>query len=107
MIWAEVLTLAVLLSALLLGPQVDDLRAEEWHHGYLGVLLFAFGWSFGWAWLEVMGLVLTTDDALQHAAQRWLNRPAFRSPFYRLYGLTLYRLAWVRRLNKWLDRGMG
>ena len=107
MVWLEIAALAVLLAALLLGPQVDDLRAEEWHHGYAGAVLYIFGWSFGWTWLQIVGFVLTTDDAVQHGIQRWARAPSYRSPLHRLYGLTLYRLAWVRRLNTWVDRGMG
>ena len=34
-------------------------------------------------------------------------RPAFRSPLHRLYGLTLYRIPWVQRLNTYLDRLAG
>jgi len=48
--------------------------------------------------------VLLIDDALQHAVQVFY--PAFLSPLHWLYGVTLYRLPWVRKLNELLDEEM-
>jgi hypothetical protein len=71
-------------------------RLREWHHLYLGALLFLVPWTPS-RWVS---LVIMADDALQHVVQ--LVYPNFRSPLHRAYGVA-WRLAWVRRLNVWLD----
>ena len=68
----------------------------EWHHGHLGVLLIIAGlWLGPWCW--VPGVVLAVEDYV------WQHALGMPSPFKWLYGVTLYRIAAVRRLNVWLD----
>lgn len=97
---------ALFLAAVWLGPDRGDLNPRQAHHGYWGAALYALARLLGWSWVAWVGLALLADDALQHAVQRWLRRPAFRSPVHRLYGLA-WRLSWVRRLNAAIDRLLG
>jgi hypothetical protein len=75
---------------------------SEWHHLYLGVVLIVVGlvvrrrWPRAWKWVAGVGAYLVLDDAAQH----FLGWP---SPAKWLYGQTLWRLAWVRDVNVWLD----
>lgn len=62
---------------------------RQWHHEWIGVILFIVGELLGWRWLAIVGLLVMADDAGQHAAQ--LRRPTFRSPLHLLYRHTLYR----------------
>jgi len=99
------LTFLVFIVAVCFGPQRDDLRGREMHHAYLGVALALIGLAFDWRALAWAGVAILADDSVQHAAQRWWLGPQSRlSLLHRLYGKTLYRWAWVRRLNEWLDR---
>lgn len=82
------------LSLALLG------RVQEWHHGYLGLLLIGAG--IFWTPLQYAGLVLLADDAVQHCVQ--LAKPAFRGPLWRLYAATLWKIPFIQRLNALLDR---
>lgn len=107
MIYAALIVFAALWwAALVLGPQVDDLRIAEWHHAHLGVALAVLGLALGWPALAWVGVGVLADDSVQHAAQRWwLGSKSRLSLLHWLYGKTLYRLAFVRRFNQWLDRG--
>jgi len=99
---ALLLTL-VLLAALALGPQRDDLRLRELHHGYYGALLAGLALLGGWSWLYWLGVAVLADDAWQHGVQRWLRRPWYRSPGHQLYGFFYRRWAWLRRLNERIE----
>ena len=91
-------------AALVLGPQVDDLRIAEFHHAHIGVALAVLGLAFGSPLVAWIGVAVLADDSIQHAAQRWwLGSSSRFSLLHWLYGKTLYRLAWVRRLNSFLD----
>lgn len=91
-----IVQLAVLLAVVLVGSLMWLKRLREIHHGYYG-LAFAL---IPWRPVQILGLILLTDDTLQHLVQCW--RPAYLSPLHRLYGIA-YRWAWVRRLNAWFD----
>lgn len=96
----------VLFVLALMGPQHDDLRFAEIHHGHFGLLLILAAMLGAWSWLGWVGVVVLADDTMQHGIQRWARRPAYRSPLHRLYGVA-YRWPPVRRLNQWLDRRLG
>jgi hypothetical protein len=61
----------------------------------------------GWLAISVMllGLLLCIDDAYQHMRQK--TEPNYTSIIHRLYGATLWKLEWVRRLNAWADNWFG
>lgn len=93
----------------------SDLRLNEWHHGYLGVTWFALGsiclgastWrAVAWFFI-VLGVVVSWDDAMQHAAQTIYEDVKRTSPLHRLYGWLYARSALIRRVNAWLDRLLG
>lgn len=88
--------------AFMAGPRVSPLAFNEWHHGYLGLLLAVAGWLTGWVPLGAIGALLALDDAWQHGVQRFAKRPWYRSPVNRAHSL-LYRIPLVARLNRWLD----
>jgi hypothetical protein len=67
---------------------------REWHHYYIGLGMFVLAWKAGWLWLAVGGLVLMTDDAIQHTAQ--IANPAARSPLHLAYRKLIYE-PWTRR----------
>ena len=107
MLLAYVLASLVLVAALAIGEQHDDLFLREAHHGYWGLLLGLASLIPFLAWLRWPGLILLLDDCLQHSVQRWLNRPKFRSPLHRTYALLYARSGILRRLNEWLDQRFG
>jgi len=76
------------------------MNLHEWHHGYVAILLIALGVPFGSVWFWAPGIYLIADDAAQH----FLGLP---SPAKWLYGVTLWRIPAVQRLNRWLDRLLG
>jgi thiol:disulfide interchange protein len=89
-------------------------RILEPHHGYYGAALLAMaGWAalavHHWPWrlvygaLAVLGAWVLADDIYQHVRQT--RQTGYASSIHRWYVRTLYRLAWVRRLNAWLDGG--
>jgi len=68
---------------------------NEWHHEFVGVLLFIIGNEYGVQWLAWGGFLVMLDDSVQHVIQCW--RPAFRSPLFRLYAWAYPVLpAWLR-----------
>ena len=90
-------------AAMIACPQVVDLRLNEWHHAHLGVAVGCIGWAVGWPALAWTGVGVLADDAVQHAVQRWHDPASRYSLLHWLYGKTLYRIAWIRRLNSFLD----
>jgi hypothetical protein len=103
---ALILFLAALL--LLLLPLWKLGRIREVHHGYLGLLLAAFGVLAGdwWLLLAACGAWVWADDTVQHWRQV-LGEPAYLSPLHRGYGWVYARVALVRGLNAWLDHVLG
>ena len=97
-----------------------DVTAFSIHHFYYGILLMLIAFPFlfiakrrkimgkSWKWarrlawtLVVVGLIILSDDFYQH--DRQIKDPTYLSPIHNLYGATLYRLEWVRKLNTWAD----
>jgi hypothetical protein len=105
LVLAGVALLAFLL-AIGLGPKKQDLRFDQLHHEYEGLLLvliaFAVKAAIGGV-LRWTGVALMLDDALEHSVQRLTGDLFWQSPLHRLYGLVYARWAWVRELNAWLD----
>jgi branched-subunit amino acid ABC-type transport system permease component len=83
------------------------------HHGWVGLalMLVAFQLTLNMvSWkittpLAALGLTIFIDDFVQHIIQQ--RHPAYRSPINRLYGATLWRLAWVRWINERVDELFG
>lgn len=63
----------------------SDLRFDEWHHLYLGVLLYIVG-------LQVLGVVLMVDDGYQHFVQAVSSNLKYRSPCHKLYAFVLEKI---------------
>jgi len=59
----------------------------EWHHGYLGFILFAFG-----LWFMI-------DDYIFHKTGK--------SFLHSAYSIIYHRYEWVRRVNEWFDNLFG
>ena len=81
------------------------------HHGLYGLvfLALALGLSYvmavpSWvSWLlYISGMVMFVDDLIQHWMQAY--DPAFRSWLHRWYGMTLYKLPLIQKLNVWADK---
>jgi cupin superfamily acireductone dioxygenase involved in methionine salvage len=88
--------------------------AKGFHHFYFGLLLCLTGFlllvftqtnSSVYVGLFVAGDLIMLDDFVQHWIQR--TRPTYRSIFHRLYGATLWRIAWIRKLNEFFDKMFG
>lgn len=88
-------------------PPHPEITFKQWHHGYLGDIMFLVGLYFGgWGiWLQFSGLILRVDDTIQHYAQ--LTIPDFRSILHRLYVKYLWPIPIIQKINKWLDRLFG
>ena len=95
-----------------------DARIREWHHGYLGDIMFALGLVLvnvaPWTWFDVLlstllvlpGFAFRVDDSWQH----WKHthgEPLYTSPLKRVYTKYLWPLPIIQKLTRWLDRRMG
>jgi hypothetical protein len=49
-----------------------------------------------------LGFIIVGDDVIQHYIQ--YTNPGYRSPLHQLYGATLYKWEWMRKLNEWADK---
>jgi len=78
-------------------------KLRETHHGYYALPLLIAGTVMQWPWLQWVAIGLLLDDACEHTVQL-ANPDVHFSPLLWLYGATLYKVPWVRRLNAWLDR---
>lgn len=86
--------------------------SKGWHHAYLGMLLFGFGFimliSLKLPWIGVflasVGLILMIDDLVQHMIQ--IKHPEYRSLLNRLY-VSIKWPAWIVKLNVWIDKLFG
>jgi hypothetical protein len=79
-----------------------ELTFRQWHHGYLGVILLAWGLAHASLPFIVAGLLIVVDDLIEHSVQ-YVTRSEWQSPLRRLYGLVYKRSKWVRKVNLWLD----
>jgi len=91
-----------------------DYTPFEAHHFYWGVILLviAFILTFIEAipiWiiysLDVIAFALIIDDIYQHIRQR--KDRAYHSPIHILYGKYLWKIPWIQKLNKWVDKLFG
>jgi len=93
MMWPTVL------AALAIFLFVFSAPLEEWHHFYIGALIYLVALlclSPAFMWL---GALVMIDDGLQHATKH-------QSPLNWLYQHSIARISLIRRLNEWLDRMM-
>lgn len=97
------------------------IKLTEWHHFYLGVIIFALGtWVWGphvtlRAWmcgepspsrLQLLGAIIASDDAAQHWIQVSI-KPSYMSPLHRLFAWVYGWCLPLRMLERLLDRLMG
>ncbi len=86
----------------------SDVRANELHHLYLGLLLILATLPLGgWRWIATLwiGALLMADDAYEHLRQA--VEPAFQSPLHQLFAKYLWPLAPVQWLAAQLNRLFG
>lgn len=75
---------------------------KQWHHAYLGAIIAGIAYALAWGWLMIVGLVIMLDDIVQHLVQETINSE-WKSPLAWAYSKVYPRVAWVRKLNTWLD----
>lgn len=82
------------------------------HHFWIGIFLLCVGFvallnlhAAVWTICTGLGIWLCVDDTIQH--RRQIKHPEYRSPVNRLYGATLYKIKWIRDLNKFFDKLFG
>jgi len=81
---------------------------KEWNHGYTGLLFIVSAFMFFdflSCWFMIFsffGILLIVDEILQMFVFGQNN-----GPIHHLYIRTLYKFAWVRRFNNWMDKLMG
>lgn len=83
-----------------------EVRADRWHHLYLGVALAAWGVARRNPGLLVLAALIAADDAWQHVAQvtgAW----GYVSPLHRVFAAYLWPLAPVRKLVALLNGVVG
>src|ERR1041384_3898410 len=86
----------------------NDVRANELHHAYLGLLLIVATVPLGsWRWIATLwvGALVMAEDACEHL--RTVVEPTFESPLHQVYGFFYARFAIVRIVQAWLDRRFG
>lgn len=70
---------------------------HEWHHAYLGALVWVAGWWLG-PWVALAGIAITADDCAQHWCE-WLPPSPLHWVFVRLAN----RIPLLAKLAAWLD----
>ena len=83
-----------------------------YHHAWTGLCLLIAGFMLivfkeqAWGlWIALAGLVVYCDDLFQHWRQ--IKEPTYRSFLNKLYGETLYKIKFIRKLNEWFDKIFG
>lgn len=71
-------------------------RWREWHHGYLGLLVFGVGFWRDSGLLMVVGAFIAIDDMVQHLLE-------IETPLTALYGWVYERCGVCRAVNRALD----
>lgn len=68
-----------------------ELKLNQWHHAYLGIILIIAGcWPLHSELLRLVGLFVFLDDLLQHTIQYlWDN--SYQSPLKYIYAQTLWK----------------
>lgn len=93
---------------------MKDYTPFEAHHFYWGIIILLI--FFILIFVEILpiwiiysgfgiGIILITDDAYQHIRQR--KDKSYHSPIHILYGKYLWKIPWVQKLNKWVDKLFG
>lgn len=107
-IWC-LLAAGVFLGSIVGGPQRGDLRFDQAHHAYVGVAACAAGEVLHSKALRTVGVILTTDDAVQHLFQR-INYPRMGDAALQIRGPVWYGYQAVAKvvvplgtLSNWLD----
>ncbi len=74
---------------------------REFHHLYLGALVWASHWWLG-PMAQIAGWAITADDAAEHWCE-WLPP----SPLHWVFAKAASRLPFLVTLGRWLDRVFG
>ena len=116
LLWTFVVALAVFAFTITLGGLLKrggDLTFNEWHHAYLGIVLFAVGlllrmlaghaggWSLG---TQIAGAFLAFDDAEEHLVQLVTGQITYQSPAHALFYALFGALGIVKKANAVLDQ---
>lgn len=84
------------------GKMRMEFKANEWNHGYAGLLFIGLGFWWGWPWLWIFGLILVIDEISQIV---WFGQHG--GLIHWLYIKTLYKIPIIRNINKWFDNFFG
>lgn len=71
-----------------------ELRLDQWHHAYLGLIILVGGMFLRHEWIRMVGWVILWDDLLQHLIQ-WLYDNDYHSPLRVLYGKWIWE--WLHK----------
>lgn len=78
----------------------------DFHHAYLGAGIVALGFplhSVTGTLLQLLGLVITIDDHIQHLVQTYSEDRDYLSPLHELFAKTLWKVRGVPALTHFLD----
>lgn len=78
-------------------------RFGEWHHFYLGAAVYIAGAVLGWPLLQLIGALVSVDDAYQHVRQVFFWDPWFHSPLTLAWLWVYERVPLVRKIYRWLE----
>jgi hypothetical protein len=88
------------------GSAGRGVRADQWHHLYLALVIAAGGAPKRSPILLALAALVAADDAWQHVTQVTAD-PGHVSPLHQLFATYLWPLAPVRRLVRALDAVFG
>ena len=85
--------------------------AKGFHHFYIGMILILLWFLIliyresNFTLMLIAGITIAIDDAVQHYKQ--LKDPKYRSFLHKIYGKTLYKFRFIRKLNAFFDKVFG
>lgn len=103
--WFVALGLNAAFQRALVDPR-SPFHVGEFHHAYIGAGLVLLGLllaSVAGIYLQLLGVVLTADDAYQHQVQTLNERYGYRSPLHELFARYLWPLPFMPWLVAQLD----
>jgi hypothetical protein len=81
-------------------------KLGEFHHAYLGVGFVLLGFVISGVTgilVQLLGVVISADDAYQHQVQTFNGLYDYRSPLHELFAATLWKLPGIPALVRFLD----
>ena len=75
---------------------------KQMHHAYIGIPIMLGAYAMHWQWVFIAGALIVLDDVVEHLVQEATGTD-WKSPLLWVYSKIYPRVAWIRRLNTWLD----